>query len=110
VIQRQLPAAVDAAVADPAHGRLAGIIDALATTFGQPARPARNRRSPPDPHRPQRRRRESGGTADRTNTSLSTGAEFFALMLDGTPPDRVAALPAGLPRGCRSAIAQVDRP
>jgi hypothetical protein len=33
VIQRQLPAAVDAAVADPAHGRLAGIIDGLATTL-----------------------------------------------------------------------------
>jgi hypothetical protein len=51
----------------------------------QPPRPPRNRRAPPDPHHPQPRRVESGGTADRTNTSPPTGAEFVALMLDGTP-------------------------
>ena len=42
--------------------------------------------------------------------SPSTGAEFFALMLDGTPPDRVAAVLAGLPRRCDSSTARPGNP
>ena len=72
-----LPAAVDTAFAVPLRtGSLTSATPWPATS------PTKKPTRFPDPHRFHRRRAESGGIADSHSNRPSTGAEFFALMLD----------------------------
>ena len=95
-----LLAAVDRAFADPAHDRLADVIDALATNLtGHLGHEERDALSLIGTALDQRGV-ETNRCADRRSNGLSGGTEFFAWMLDAAPPERAAAVLGDCPRRC----------
>jgi iron-sulfur cluster repair protein YtfE (RIC family) len=105
-----LVAAVDATLADPAHDRLADVIDALATTLTSHLAHEEADAFPLIGTALSGAEWKAVGRQIARSNGLSAGAEFFAWMLDGAPPDRVAAVLTHLPPPLRVLYRAVWKP
>jgi iron-sulfur cluster repair protein YtfE (RIC family) len=105
-----LLAAVDRAFADPAHDRLADVIDALATNLtGHLGHEERDALPLIGTALTGAEWRRIGARIGRSN-GLSGGTEFFAWMLDAAPPERAAAVLGELPPPLRLLYRAVWKP
>jgi hemerythrin HHE cation binding domain-containing protein len=105
-----LLAAVDAAFADPAHDRFADVIDALATTLTSHLAHEEADALPLIGIALTGAEWKAVGRRIARSNGLSAGTEFFAWMLDGAAPDRVAVVLAQLPLPLRLLYRAVWRP
>lgn len=105
-----LLAAVDGAFADPAHDRLADVIDGLAADLtGHLGHEERDALPLIGTALTGAEWRAIGRRIARSN-GLAGGTEFFAWMLDGAPPDRIAAVLGELPPPLRLLYRAVWKP
>ena len=105
-----LLAAVDAALADPAHDRLADVIDALTTALTSHLAHEETDALPLIGTALTGAEWKTVGRRIARRNGLSAGAEFVAWMLAGAPPDRVAAVLAQLPPPLRLLYRGVWKP
>ena len=105
-----LLAAVDRAFADPVSGRLADVIDALVTDLtGHLGHEEKDALPLIGTALTSAEWRRIGARIGRSN-GVSGGAEFFAWMLDGVPPQRAAAVLGQLPPPLRLLYRAIWRP